>query len=211
MKTLIAIPCMDTVQTLFFASYLKLKKPEDQETVTAVTTSSLIYEARNTLARLAVNGGYDRVLWLDSDMTFQPDLLTRFHADLDEGKEMVCGIFFTRKRPVRPVIYDRLEDIGPDGELVNVSHVLEDYPREETFPVAGCGFGAVMMTTDLIKRVGDRFGPPFTPYQTHGEDFSFCIRARMLGAGIWCDSRIKVGHAGVSIVDESTWDAMRGR
>lgn len=211
MKTLIAIPCMDTVQTLFFASYLKLKKPEGQETVTAVTTSSLIYEARNTLAGIAIDGGYDRILWVDSDMTFEPDMLTRFHADLDEGRDMVCGLFFTRKNPVRPVIYDRLEDIGPDGQLVNVSHVLEDYPRDAVFPVAGCGFGAVMMKVDLLRKVRDKFGPPFTPFPTHGEDFAFCIRARMLGAAIWCDSRIKVGHAGVSIINETTWDALRGR
>ena len=211
MRTLIAIPCMDTIHTLFFSSYLKLKKPEDQETTTAVTVSSLIYDARNTLASLAVNGGYDRVLWLDSDMTFEPDLLSRFHADLDEGREMVCGLFFTRKAPIRPVIYDRLEDIGPDGQLVNVSHPFEDYPREEIFPVAGCGFGAVMMTTDLIRRVGDAFGAPFVPLPSHGEDFAFCIRARQLGATVWCDSRIKLGHAGVSIINEQTWDALRGR
>ena len=211
MRTLIAVPCMDTIHTLFFSSYLKLKKPENQETVTAVTVSSLIYDARNTLAQIAVNNGYDRVLWLDSDMTFDPDLLLRFHADLDEGRDMVCGNFFTRKAPIRPVIYDRLEEFGPDGQLVNVSHPYEDYPRESVFPVAGCGVGAVMMNTSLIRRVGDAFGAPFTPLPTHGEDFAFCIRARHVGATVWCDSRIKLGHAGVSIINEQTWDALRGR
>ena len=210
MRTLIAIPCMDTIQTLFFASYLKLRKPGD-ETVTAVTTSSLIYDARNTLAQIAVNGGYDRIFWIDSDMIFEPDLLERFHADLDEGRDMVCGLFFTRKNPVRPVIYERLERIDEDGRLMNDAQPMEDYPRDSVFPVAGCGFGAVMMNVDLLRRVGDAFGPPFTPLPSHGEDFAFCIRARHLGTAIWCDSRIKLGHAGVSVINEETYNAIRGR
>ena len=63
MRTMIAIPCMDMVHTLFFASMLSLRKPEGTEV--AVASCSLIYEARHTLAMRALNEGFDRVLWLD--------------------------------------------------------------------------------------------------------------------------------------------------
>ena len=73
MKLIIAVPCMDMVHTLFFRSFAGLRLPHGSEVV--ISTSSLIYDARNQLARKAVEGGYDRVLWLDSDMVFNPDMV----------------------------------------------------------------------------------------------------------------------------------------
>lgn len=73
MRTMICVPCMDMVHTLFFASVLSLRKPEGTEI--SVSGSSLVYEARHVLANRAITRGFDRVLWLDSDMHFPPDLL----------------------------------------------------------------------------------------------------------------------------------------
>ena len=72
-KTLIAIPCMDMVHTGFMRSLLGLHHPGAVRY--SLTMSSLIYDARNSLAKQAVTEGYDRVLWLDSDMDFAPDLM----------------------------------------------------------------------------------------------------------------------------------------
>lgn len=201
MRTLIAVPCMDTVQTPFFKSILALIKPEG--TRVGVISGSLIYDARNQLAAMAINGKYDRVLWLDSDMVFAPDMLRRMGALMDEdpSREMVAGLFFTRRYPIMPCIYSFLgERNGNPG-----FEFYADYPRDSLFEVQGCGFGAVLMTTDLIRRVADKYGHPFSPIQPFGEDFSFCIRARELGAKIWCDSSIKIGHVGLSIFDEEAY------
>ena len=62
-----------------------------------------------------------------------------------------------------------------------------------------------MMSADLIRRVAERHRLPFSPAIGYGEDISFCLRVRDLGATIYLDPRIKVGHAGISIVNESTW------
>ena len=66
MRTLIAVPCMDMVHTVFMASLLQLNKPEGTEI--AVSSSSLVYDARHSLAKKALNEGFDRILWIDSDM-----------------------------------------------------------------------------------------------------------------------------------------------
>ena len=63
MRTMIAIPCMDMVHTLFFASFVAMNKPEGTEV--AIASCSLIYEARHTLAKKAIDDGFDRVMWLD--------------------------------------------------------------------------------------------------------------------------------------------------
>lgn len=80
-----------------------------------------------------------------------------------------------------------------------------DYPRDSLFPVAGCGFGAVMMTTELLRRLQAAYGLPFTPLPGFGEDLSFCLRVQELGAEVWCDSSIKLGHAGMAIYTEAEY------
>lgn len=207
MKTLIAIPCMDMVYTSFMKAMLALIQVG--ETQVGITCSSLIYDARNRLAGKALGEGYDRVLWLDSDMAFDPGLLVRLSKDLDEGREMVCGLFFRRKPPFTPVIYKEfdygMEGIGPQITL----EPYLDYPQNEIFPVAGCGFGAVLMNTSLIDRVGDKFGHPFAPITGLGEDLSFCWRVKQLGVEMFCDSRIKVGHVGFGTITEETFLSTR--
>ena len=207
MRTLIAVPCMDTVHTLFFTSMMNLRKPAGTEI--AVSCSSLIYDARNTLAKKAIDDGFDRVLWLDSDMVFDADLMERLSANLDAGLDFCCGIFFTRRKPIRPCIYQFLgnRDNG-DGKEMPTAEPYEDYPEDQIFKVDGCGFAAVMMTTDLIRRCGPS---PFFPVLGFGEDFTFCLRAREEGATLWCDSRIKVGHCGLSLISENTYMDTRGR
>ena len=204
MRYLIANPCMDHVHTLFYTSMMGLQRPEGTEI--AVTSSSLVYDARNQLARRAVENGFDRVLWLDSDMTFEPDLLNRLAADMDAGAEMVIVLYFTRKIPVEPCAYARIwERPLPDGSKVPTVDPITEWPENDLMEIAGCGFGGVMMSTDLIRRVAERHRLPFSPAIGYGEDISFCLRVRDLGATIYLDPRIKVGHAGISIVNESTW------
>ena len=67
-----------------------MRKPEGTEL--AIASCSLVYESRHTLAEKAVNDGFDRVLWLDADMTCEPDLLERFAADLDQAQLDVAPV-----------------------------------------------------------------------------------------------------------------------
>lgn len=204
MRTMIAIPCMDMVHTLFFASMLSLRKPEGTEV--AVASCSLIYEARHTLAMRALNEGFDRVLWLDSDMSFEPDLLERLSADLDQGLDFVCGLYFTRKNPVQPCVYKICHPTpNKKGEMLPTAESFQEIP-DSLFEIEGCGFGAAMMTVDLIRSAGPL---PFFPAEGYGEDLTFCRKARAAGATLWCDGRIKVGHIGTSVINESTWNKAR--
>ena len=201
MKTMIAIPCMDTVNTVFLKSALLLERVGD--TRVGITYSSLVYDARNILAKQALDGGFDRVLWLDSDMDFQPDLMKRLAADMDEGMEYVSGLYFTRKAPIKPTAYSA---VGYEqGTDIPVAVSMEDYPEDAVFEVKATGLGACMMTTDLIKRVADNFGLPFSPILGFGEDLSFCMRATNLGAKLYCDSRVKLGHVAHWMVTEDTF------
>ena len=209
MKTLIAIPCMDMVHTNFLKSILGMRKVGEVQF--QISCSSLIYDARNGLVKRAIEGGFDRILWLDSDMDFDPDLMERLSADMDDGREYVTALFFKRKAPIKPCIYSELAYMrNPDnGNLTPIAVCLEDYPQDQLFEVAASGMAATMMTVDLARRVQEKFGQPFSPQLGFGEDLSFCGRAKQVGARMWCDSRIKVGHVGMGVISESTYLSTR--
>lgn len=200
MKTMIAIPAMSTVLTPFVRSLVGMRIRGDVEF--AFTDSSLIYDARNILAEKAVKDGFDRVLWLDTDMTFTPDTFERLHTDLDEGREFVCGIYTTRRDFIHPVIYDAItftEKEGPQARW------MSEWPVDKVFEVAACGFGCVMMDTQLIKDIADTFGHPFTPIPGFGEDLSFCMRAGQMGRRMFCDPTVRLGHIGYKNYDLEAW------
>lgn len=208
MRTLIAIPCMDSVPTQFAMSLSGLQKTGEVKQVYSV--SSLIYDARNSLARQAIAEKFDRVLWLDSDMVFSPDLFNRLSNALDDGRDMVSGIYFTRKPPIKPVIFSEAgyEHVEGAREVKPVAETMYDYP-EGIFEVAAVGFGGVMMNVSLLKEVEEKYGLPFAPMLGFGEDISFCLRVRDLGKKIWCDSSIKMGHVGFRIITEETYRESR--
>lgn len=204
MKTLIAIPCMDMVHTTFLKSLLAMEKIG--EVRFAISCSSLIYDSRNNLLHQAIREGFDRILWLDSDMDFEPDLMRRLSEDMDEGREYVSALFFKRKYPILPCIYT---DMGyykdENGKITPKATSYKDYPRDSVFEVAASGMAAVMMTVDLCKRIVQKIGIPFSPQLGFGEDLTFCAHAKDVGAQLWCDSRIKVGHVGLSVISEDTF------
>ena len=200
MKTLIAIPCMDTLPVDFVKSLLYMNKG-DNPTV-YFKPNSLVYDSRNLLSLYAIENGFDNVLWLDSDMMFPPNILTRLEA---YGMDMVTGLYVKRHEPVHPVLYDELEEPQRDdtGRLVGNIHPYLNYPKNSFFPVKGCGFGCVLTSTKLLKEVWDKFGPAFNPFPWAGEDISFCHRVNLLGHTIYCDSSVSCGHIGSFIYTEN--------
>lgn len=199
MKTLIAIPCMDTLPVDFVKSLIYMHKG-DNPTV-YLKPNSLVYDSRNILSLYAIENNYDNVMWLDSDMVFPPDILQRLES---HNMHMVTGLYVRRRDPITPVIFKTLTEPirNADGKLEKNTHPYDDYPKNDFFQVAGCGFGCVLTSTKLLKDVWDHFGPAFTPFPWAGEDLSFCYRVNTLGYQIHCDSTISCGHIGTAIYNE---------
>lgn len=199
MKSLVAIPCMDMVPVHFCESLVTLRKVGDCQV--AFHMGSLVYVARNALAETAVKSESDWVLWLDSDMVFNPDLMERlFQTAQKENADFVTGVYYRRVEPYTPTLFETLE-LGDAPTWSNVDDV-PDHP----FKVAGCGFGAVLMNTQVIFDVCGKFGAnPFTPMQEMGEDLAFCWRARQCGYDIVADPTISLGHMGHTLVTKEHW------
>ena len=202
MKTMIGIPCMESIPTVTVKSLLSLNHDGVEF---CFTMNSLIYDARNSLAEKACNQGFDRILFLDSDMVFEPDLYERLSARLDEGYDFVTGLYFSRRMPIIPMIYNEVIFRERDGRKIPVCTEFSDYPRESFFQIQGCGFGGCMLTTKMLLEIGKKFGLPFSPVLGFGEDLSFCLKAEQAGFDLYCDSTIKLGHMSHCIVQESDY------
>ena len=202
MKTMIAIPCMDTVQTEFASSLMNLQRVGSIRT--AFLPGSLIYAARTNLGRMAVSEKCDYVLWIDSDMVFPDTLLIDLMKDM-EGRDIVSAICHMRRAPFTPVLWKKLR-LGETASQ-NESEGWPDYPRDGIFEVEGCGFGCVLMRTEVLQTVIDKYHELFAPLPGYGEDLSFCIRARGCGYKIHADPAIQVGHKASTIVTDETFQA----
>lgn len=206
MKTLIAIPCMDQVAAPFAQSLAMLNK--DGECMITMVVNSLIYDSRNKIAAQALQLGVDAVLWLDSDMTFLPDTLQKMTKHLQEGKDVVTGLYFRRRKPFTPVIFSEL-DLAENGQISFENYL--NYPKNSVFEVAACGFGCVMTRTSVLQTMLDARQPWFDPINGMGEDIAFCWRATQLGYKIYCDSTIQCNHVGQLMVNEAFYEMFKGQ
>ena len=201
-KVFIAVPSMDTLPALFCQSLSLLQRAGD--TQIGFEVGSLVYNARNNLARQAIKEEADWILWLDSDMVFGPDLLQRMMKVCTENDiEFLTALCFRRKPPYTPCLFDRLDKVEKGASYTALLSVPEGL-----FKVGGCGFAGVLMSTQVILDVGSKFnGRMFDPMEGFGEDVSFCWRARQCGYDIWCDSDIEMGHVGSTVVTRGYFEA----
>lgn len=205
MKVFIAVPSMDTIPALFAQSLALLQR--DCEVQIGWEVGSLVYHARNNLARQALKTDADYVLWLDSDMVFAPNTLIRMlKVCNDNDIDFLTAVCFRRKPPYTPCLFDRLEKVEKGASYTALLSVPDGL-----FQVGGCGFAGVLMRSDVLLSVQSRFeGRMFDPMDGFGEDVSFCWRARQCGYDIWCDSSIEFGHVGNCIVTRGYFEAYNG-
>ena len=186
MKLMVAVPTTDYVHAEFVRclGQMCIELAENgTEVDLQVQSGTLVYIARNRLARKAIDRGFTHVLWLDSDMTFGPNIVDDL---LFCGKEMVCGAFVSRRPPYGPCVYS---DISDPGKMKQVESF-----GTEPFRVDGCGFATVLTTTQLLKDVWTKFDTCFRPTEKYGEDLAFCDRVKQIGGEIWCEPTVRPGH-----------------
>ena len=182
-RLLIGVPCHDYVHADFVKSLEGLTQHLSREGVNyqlEIHVGTLVYFARNRLACMAINEGFTHLLFLDSDMVFDPDIVETLTFS---GHDFVCGAFQSRRPPYGSCIFTNLNPVER----------VENY-GVEPFRVAGCGMACTLISAEVLKMVQTHYGNCFTPTPEFGEDLAFCDRAVKMGAEIWCEPTARVGH-----------------
>ena len=206
-KVLIAVPCMGSVSTDFFDSVVHLNN--DGNKLLALEANSLVYNARAHLTMKAIEIGAKWIMFIDSDMVFEPDVIDRLlDTAIENDADLVTGLYFKRKFPTTPVICNEVywSQDPQTGELDGGANTYVDYPRDSVFPIEACGMACTLIKMDAIQDCANACRmSPYQPLPGLSEDFSFCFRMKQLGKKMLCDSRVKVGHIGTMIFDEAVW------
>ena len=186
-RLLIAVPCMDYVHADFMKSLVGLQSHLQREGIhhhVEIVSGTLVYFARDRLACKAINEGFTHLLFLDSDMVFDENIVETLTFC---GKDFVCGAFQARRPPYGKCVYSSLEPLKK----------VESWGMEP-FRVKGCGMAGTMIGTEVLKEVQGKYGTCFSPETINGvkfgEDLAFCWRANRIGAEIWCEPTARCGH-----------------
>lgn len=156
---------------------------------------------KNTMISYAVDNVYDGIFFVDSDLILHPGLLQHLQ---EQKKEVVSEIFWSRWHdglPLEPNVwlfdeYDLVpkrlgEELTEEEKVKRQGEYLEKLKFPGLYRVGGLGACTLISRSALLKGVN------FAPIENltiHGEDRFFCIRAAVLGIGLFVDTRFPAYH-----------------
>lgn len=154
---------------------------------TAWSRHRLVKAARELFGKIGRRCDY--LLFVDTDMTFPPSLLTRLLA---HKKDIVAATYRRRCEPAEVL------GIDLDGRK------LDPAVHRGLVEVAKVPTGLMLINMDVFEKFErDSAGPLFYyDYNESGlatsEDYVFCDDARKAGFSVWCDMDLSLecGHVG---------------
>lgn len=196
MRVLIAVPTFETILPDTFQSIWDMEKPCecDFRFVRGYDCAT----ARNRIADIAIDGGYDAVLMVDSDMKLPKDALKLL---LDDRLDVVCGWYLRRSVDTDQTTAFRILD--------EYGRPYYGYPRESSYlsdelmamdapvEVHGTGMGCCLIRTSVFGRLAYPWFDWVNYADRHGmlsEDLYFCSSLKKAGIKIHVDPRVACGH-----------------
>ena len=188
-KVAICIPSGDMVHADFMLSVLEIAYRARLAGISVPIVNardSIIAQCRNRAVDAAMTTMADWFLFLDSDMTFDPDTVLRL---LKRNKNIV-GASGSPRRKSTKFVADRL-----DGSAVTLADT-------GLIEVSRIGAACLLIKADVFSKMQRpyfRFGLDEERQQIIGEDWTFCDTVRKLGYQIWCDMDLsrEVEHIGL--------------
>lgn len=192
MKILLGMPCIRQIPSKTVISLLQVVDKDYVHPM--LVEGSLIYDARDAIARYAVDNDYDYVLYADSDMVFTADDVKKL---VSNNADICSGLYVTRHGENRNVCYKRI--ITRRRFPYRQPSLIHDTAITGYGPVEAVGFGFCLIRTSVLKSMFKRYKSIFEPKWGVGEDIAFCIRAKKCGYKIFIDRDVKLGHIGEKV------------
>lgn len=185
MKILIAVPTFETIEPEVFKAIYELKSEHELHFEFVKGYDCAI--ARNAIARLAQEDGYDYVLMVDSDTIIPPETLEYM---LDPPADVVLGVCPRKNTRNGKTAMTRFVPLQ-----YREDYYYSDLPSERTL-IKGGGFACALVKSNVFTRMDY----PWFQYTltadgtTLSEDYYFCQNARMFDIDVYMEPRVKCGH-----------------
>lgn len=206
----IALPAYDFKVSLKLAiSLARFAQAAPQHGITiqigSICGCSVVSRARNLLAQDLLESQCDYLLFIDSDINFEPDDILRLMAwGSDPKKGIVAAVPRTRSEDkvyIANLDYDENNELTMNRMgLVRATRVATAFMlvRREVFET----MVEAHPEWKYYDKRSDRVVPCLFDFKLAdegyiGEDFLFCDRVRDLGFEVWVDPSITLGHMGV--------------
>ena len=166
---------------------------------------SVVSRARNLLVKDMIDSECTDLLFIDSDINFEPNAVFRLLVwASDPKKGIVAGVPRVRdvnKTYIADLNYDENMQLTMDGMgLVRAQRVATAFMmiRRNVFT----DMMAAHPEWEYLDKRCDKVVPALFDFMLTdegyiGEDFLFCDRAREIGHEVWIDPTISLGHMGV--------------
>jgi hypothetical protein len=201
----VCTPARDMVHTMFTYDLVNLVCYHTLNTNDAISLKisegTLIANQRAELSLDAMREGCSHLLFIDSDMRFPQDMISRLLAhDVD----IVATNCARRRMPTGPTAQVYKEN----GDRELVWSMPESTGLQE---VGSVGMGVMLIKAGVFKALSEPWYE--TPWRSDkrgyiGEDVFFCKKAREAGFKIWIDHDVskEIGHIGTfEFKHDHTW------
>lgn len=159
--------------------------------------------ARNRLASEAMAEGFEELMWIDSDIAFEPQSVQRLRS---HGLPMVCGLYpkkAEKEWSSRLLPGQKSITMGEGGGIVEILYaatgfllvrrqVFQEVQRQQQLPSCFWRGGTPTIPYFLPMVIPSGAGHVYL-----GEDFAFCERVRRSGIRIYADTSIRLQHIGI--------------
>ncbi len=198
------------VDNAFFQSFAMLQKTGCFELEVFQTGRIVIHHARERIVEEVLKcDRFDYVWWLDDDMVFPPDTLSRLLA---HQKPVVTAIAYQRREPYNPCIFEwrALEPHERNVAKKDVAEVdgyydhMHDCEHSGLRRIDGCGSACVLVDVEVYRKLSEAGKRPWYSNKSFGEDLHFTRLCNKAEISIYADTDLVIGHIGEPvIVDEA--------
>ena len=193
----IGIPSMEIGFNQAKNCFMQLRPPAGSTCCDIEQTWAVPIKRNELVARCLAESKNQWLCFLDSDMTFPPDVIQRLW---DTGKDVVSGLYFKRIPPHQPLC-------GPSRDGKWMQYLSQIDPAEPLVKVGWCGAGCLLIRRNVLESIP----PPWFSYHTEtwaadtlGEDVEFCELSTRHGFPPWVLTSLRLGHLTVMEVTIET-------
>lgn len=191
MKILLAVPTFENILPECFEALYNLDRC-GHDLVFKCVKGYDCAKARNVIADKAVEGCFDYVMMVDSDVIIPSDTLKLM---LDPEADMVVGCCPRKNTHNKMSCLCAFKD-NPPGKGFHNALTYDDLQGTERILLKGGGFACVLIRTDIFTKLKYPYFK-YVVYEDHGalsEDFYFCNQVNAAGYKIYADPRVHCGH-----------------
>ena len=143
-----------------------------------------VAKMKNEMIQIALRGGYDYYLLVDSDLILHANTLKNL---IERDKEIIAGVFWTEWITGSGTLGPNCWDYD-NYEITNMNRYI----------VPGChetgGTGALILIKREVLEKGINYTPIYNVAMTIYEDRAFCVRAAVHGYQLYVDTTLPARH-----------------